>query len=251
MTKSSDSPAANTPGRNSRFLLVADSDANDLIYISMLLQRFEYNICTAKTGNEALELSSVSVPSLIVADMDLADMKGLELIKRLKRRQVTANLPVIVKIVKHTPEKERLCIQAGAFACIRNPVYAEELYRAVQAAIEYTPRETIRIPTHLPVSVNNVQFDSEGGEFASNLSEKGMFIRTLKPYRPSSTVNVQVRIKGRVISVEAVVLYSHKFEEGLFREPGVGLQYTRIASQDQSFIHQFIDEEINKGIKAI
>jgi len=248
MTKSSiTSPA----GRNSRFLLVVDSSANDLIYVSMLLQRFEYNICTAKTGEEALELSSVSVPALIIADMDLADMKGLELIKRLKRGQLTANLPVIVKIVQHTPEKERLCVQAGAFACIRNPVHAEELYRAVQASIESTPRKSIRIPTHLPVSVNNAQFDSGEGEFVSVLSEKGMFIRTLKPYQPSSTINVQISIKGRIISIEAVVLYTHKFEEGLLREPGMGLQYTRISSQDQSAVHQFIDEEINKGIKAV
>jgi CheY-like chemotaxis protein len=251
MTKSNDTDKANTLGRNTRFLLVVDSDANDLIYVSMLLQRFEYHICTAKTGKEALELSSVSLPALIVAEMDLADMKGLELIQRLKRQQLTADLPVIVKIVKHTPEKERLCVQAGAFACIGNPVHAEDLYRAVQSAIESTPRKTIRIPTHLPVSVNNVQLDSGEGEFASVLSEKGLFIRTLKPYQASSTVNVQIRIKGRIVSVEAVVLYCHKFEEGLYREPGMGLQFTRIASQDRSVIHQFIDEEINKGIKAI
>jgi len=251
MTKPSDTTLTNTSGRNSRFLLVVDSDANDLIYVSMLLQRFEYNICTAKTGKEALELSSVSIPALIIAEMDLADMKGLELIKRLKRQQLTANLPVIVKIVKHTLEKERLCIQAGAFACIRNPVHAEELYRAVQAAIESTPRKSIRIPAHLPVYVNNVQFDSGEGEFASVLSEKGMFIRTLRPYQISSTINVQIIIKGRIISIEAVVLYTHKFDEGLPREPGMGLQYTRIALQDQSAIHQFIDEEINKGIKAV
>lgn len=250
MTKTTDT-SLNTSGRNSRFLLVVDSDANDLIYISMLLQRFEYNICTAKTGEEALELSSVSIPALIIADMDLADMKGLELIKRLKRRQFTANLPVIVKIVKHTLEKERLCIQAGAFACIRNPVHAEELYRAVQSAIESTPRNSIRIPTHLRVSVNNVPFDSGEGEFASVLSEKGMFIRTLRPYQASSTINVQIIVKGRIISIEAVVLYTHTFDEGLHREPGMGLQYTRIAFQDQSAIHQFIDEEINKGIKAV
>jgi len=251
MTKTRDTTLTNTSGRNSRFLLVVDSDANDLIYVSMLLQRFEYNICNAKTGEEALELSSVSIPALIIADMDLSDMKGLELIKRLKRQQLTANLPVIVKILKHTLEKERLCIQAGAFACIRNPVHAEELYRAVQAAIESTPRKSIRIPTHLPVSVNNVQLDIGEGEFASDLSEEGVFIRTLKPYPPSSSVNIQIRIKDRIIGIEAVVLYTHKFDEGLPREPGMGLQYTRIALQDQAMIRQFINEEINKGIKAL
>ncbi|MCK9419374.1 MAG: response regulator [Nitrospirae bacterium] len=248
LTKSS---LSNIAGRNSRFLLVVDSDANDLIYVSMLLQRFDYHICTAKTGEEAIELSVVSVPALIIAEMALADMNGLELIKRLKQDQLTVNLPVIVKTSNHTPDKERRCLQAGAFACIRNPVHAEDLYRAVQAAIESTPRKSIRIPTHLPVSVNDVQLDTGEGEFVSVLSEKGMFIRTLKPYQPSSTINVQIRIKDRIIKLEAVVLYSHKFEEGPYKEPGMGLQYTSIASQDQSLIRQFIIEEINRGINAL
>jgi CheY-like chemotaxis protein len=248
MTNSS---LTNTSGRNSRFLLVVDSDANDLIYVSMLLQRFEYHICTAKTGEEALELSSVSVPALIIAEMNLTDMDGFELIRRLKREQRTTNPPVITMTAEHTPEQERRCIQAGAFACIRNPVHAEELYRAVQAAIESTPRASIRIPTHLSVSVNNVQLDSGKGEFVSVLSGKGMFIRTLKPYPPASALNVQLRIRGRIIVFEAVVQYCHKFEEGLSREPGMGLEFTRIALQDKTTIHQFIDEEINKGIKAL
>jgi len=249
MIKTSDT-TGNTSGRNSRFLLVVDSDANDLMYVSMLLQRFEYKICAAKKGEEAIELTSVSVPALIIANMDLADMNVLELIKRLKREQRTANLPIIVKTAEHTQDKDLLCIQAGAFACIRNPVQAEELYRTVQAAIETTPRKNIRIPTHLAVSVNNVQLESGKGEFASDLSEEGVFIRTLKPYPPSSSVNVQIRIKDRIIIFEAVVRYSHKFEEGRYKEPGMGLQYTRIALQDQATIRQFINEEINKGIKA-
>jgi len=40
------------------------------------------------------------------------------------------------------------------------------------AAIETTPRKNIRIPTHLAVSVNNVQFDIGKVEFASGLSEE-------------------------------------------------------------------------------
>ena len=251
MTKTSDTTLTNASGRNSRFLLVVDSDANDLIYVSMLLQRFEYKICAAKKGEEAIELTSVSVPALIIADMDLADMSALELIKRLKREQRTANLPIIVKTTEHTQDKDLLCIQAGAVACIRNPVRAEELYRAVQAAIETTPRKSIRIPTHLAVSVNDMQLDIGEGEFASDLSEEGVFIRTLKPYPPSSSVNVQIRIKERFINVEAVVRYSNRFEEGLNKEPGMGLQYTRIALQDQAIIRQFINEEINRGIKAL
>jgi hypothetical protein len=98
--------------------------------------------------------------------------------------------------------------------------------------------------------VNNVQLDTAEGEFVSVLSENGMFIRTLKPNQPASSVNVQITIEDRNIKLESVVLYCHKFEEGLYREPGMGLQFTRIASRDKSMIQQFIIEEINRGIKA-
>jgi hypothetical protein len=53
MTKTSDT-TLNTSGRNSRFLLVVDSYANGLMYVSMLLQRFEYNIGAAKKGRKKL-----------------------------------------------------------------------------------------------------------------------------------------------------------------------------------------------------
>lgn len=251
MTKSSGHSSNHISNRSSRFILVVDSDTNDLFYLSMLLQRFEYNICTAKTGKEALELSSVVVPALVITEMSLADMNGLELIMMLKQEELTANLPVIVATAGHTPEKERQCLQAGAFACIQDPVHAQELYRSVQAAIETTPRKTIRIPAHLPVSVNNVQLDSVEGEYASVLSEQGMHIRMLKPYPQKTALTVRIMIKGRIIVAEAVVLYSHPFDERPYKDPGMGLHFTRIAPQDQSLLQKFINEEIDKGIKIL
>lgn len=251
LKSSNNNSTTSASGHTNRFLLVVDSDANDLFYVSMLLQRFEYNIFTARNAAEALEVSSVSVPSLIITDLTLADMNGLELIRRLRQGRLTANIPVIVKTADHTPEKERQCLQAGAAACIRNPVQAEELYRAVQAAIESTPRDSIRIPTRLPVSLNNMPFLCNEGECASVLSEHGMYIRTLKPYPKKSLATAQIKINNHVIAVESEVLYSHAFGDGPNKEPGMGLQFTRIAPQDQELIRQFIRQEISKGIKTV
>lgn len=236
-------------GHTSRFLLVVDSDATDRFYVSMLLQRFEYNIGAAKNAAEALEMSSVAVPTLIITASVLEDMSGLDLIGKLRQDRLTERIPVIVHAANHTPEQDRQFVQSGAMACIRHPVQAEELYRTVQAAIEITPRANIRITTFLPVSVNNIPLLCGGGECASVLSEHGMYIQTLKPYPKKSSISVQITIHDHVIVTESVVLYSYKTGEGPNKEPGMGIQFTKIASLDQEMIRHYIKEEIHKGMK--
>ena len=72
-------------GRRSRFLLVVDSDANNLYYTSMLLQRFNYHICSSKTAAEAREMAAVAVPALIITAHYLRDATSLELMEQLKQ----------------------------------------------------------------------------------------------------------------------------------------------------------------------
>ncbi len=239
-----------SPERRSRFLLAVDSDANDLFYLSLLLQRFEYNITTAATATEAIKLASIAVPSLIITALALSDMSGLEFLRRLRQDPRMANVPVLVKLPDRKPENERLCRQAGAAECIYPPVQAEDLYRAVQQAIETTPRRNIRINTLMPISVNGKPLDCVEGECASVLSEHGMYVRTLQPAAVNARLSVQLLVKKQPILVEAVVLYSHRFGEGPFKEPGMGLKFVKITPQDQELIKQFIREEVMKGMPS-
>jgi len=100
----------------------------------------------------------------------------------------------------------------------------------------------------LSVIVNGKPLDCVEGECASVLSEHGMYVRTLRPHASNTRLPVQIVIKGRFIPVEAVVLYSHTFGEGPFKEPGMGLKFVRVAPQDQELIRLFIQEELMKGI---
>jgi CheY-like chemotaxis protein len=237
--------------RHSRYLLVVDSDANELYYTAMLLQRFEYNICTAKNADEAIELVSVALPTLIICELSLTGRSGLDLLQQLKENPRYSPVPVVIKAADPSPEVERKCLQAGA-ALLRKPVQAEDLYRIVQLTIENTPREHIRIYTRLPVMANNKPLDCGGeGECATVLSQHGMYVRTLKPSPVSSKLSLQIVIKDRTIAIEAMVLYSHRFGEGPFQEPGMGLKFISIAPEDRDFIRQFIREEVTKGIKPV
>ena len=139
-------------------------------------------------------------------------------------------------------------VRAGFAACLQKPVAAEELYRAVQQAVEPTPRSNIRIYTRLPVTVNGVALDCGGGECASVLSEHGMYIRTLAPSPVNTVIALRFTLNGRMIALEAVVLYGHRFGEGPFGEPGMGLKFLRTEPQDQQAIRQFIRNEITQGL---
>jgi CheY-like chemotaxis protein/Tfp pilus assembly protein PilZ len=248
-------PGTNAPPaateRHKRFLLIVDSDPHDLFYTAMLLQRFEYNIYTAKTVEEAVDMVSIAVPALIIINLHSAELHGTDLAMTFGKLRSTSPVPAIVTVSDLTPEKEAFCLRVGSAACIRKPIKAEELYRAVQNAIELNPRKNIRIPTCLPVAVDKVTLGYMDGECVSVISEQGVYIRTLKPYPVGATVSVQLMVKNQIIKVESEVRDSYSFAEGPFKQPGMGVQFTQINPNEQELIRQFIAEELGKGIKPM
>ncbi len=225
-------------------ILVVDNATHHRVYVSMLLQRFRYRVVEAATADEAMERIRTIRPSLVVAELELPRMSGLDLLCRLRENGRTATLPVIAMTSVSDRETETRCLRAGFCACLQKPVIAEELYRAIQAAIEPSPRSSIRVQTRLSVMVNNAPLDCVEGECASVISEHGMYVRTLKPHPPNSRLAVQFGLKGRMINADAVVLYSHQSGEGPFGEPGMGLKFSRIAPQDREYLRTFILNEV-------
>jgi hypothetical protein len=170
-------------------------------------------------------------------------MSGLDLDSLLKQDPRTASVPIIIFRPSEDEAAVRRCL-AQKITALSKPVQVEDLYLAVQAAIETTPRSNIRIETRLTVSVNNIPFDCIEGECASVLSEYGMYVRTREPHSRDEHVTVEININGRVIPAEATVLYSHRYGDGPFAEPGMGLKFLRMAPEDHEFIREFIREDV-------
>jgi CheY-like chemotaxis protein/Tfp pilus assembly protein PilZ len=236
--------------RGKRTIVVVGNRAQELITVSLLLQRFEYEVVSASTAAQALERVSEAVPALIITDLTLPGLSGVDLLNLLRQDRRSASIPVVYLVPISDAASQRQCLNLGAAGCISKPVQAEELYRAVQAAIEPWPRESIRIDTRLPVSVDNEPLDYGGEECEIDLSEQGMFVPMQKPYPRNRRVTVQISINDRTISAEGAVLYCHTPGEGRSRERGIGLKFVNIAPHDQEFIRTFIRDEIDRDIKA-
>ncbi|HTG02265.1 MAG TPA: response regulator [Nitrospirota bacterium] len=240
--------SASSRKSETKYILLVDNKNSDVFTCSMLLQRFDYRVCTSNTVRQALEMISVAVPCLIIADIHLPGMSGLDLLSLLKLDPRTSEIPVIFLLQTPDGMNEHRCLEAGAYACINKPIEAEMLFKTVQAAVESHPRGNIRIPIKLMVSVNKKSLDIIEGECASVLSEHGMYVRTRSPYRKDEQLSVELNVNGRLIPADAVVLYCHRYNDGPFREPGMGLKFTRMEKRDREFIRDFIRNEITHGI---
>jgi len=244
--------SGNTPGstgRTSSFVLVVDSDARSLVFMSMILQRLEYPACSALGVGNALEMANASVPSLVITELNLKGMNGLELIHHLRQEPRTRAVPVIIMTKELTPELDQQCREAGAAACIGKPIQANELFRVIHPVMDpESRRKNIRIQTRLNVFVNDHPLDCVEGECASMLSTKGMYIRTLKPYALDTQVHIRIDLNEETLSAAARVIYSHTYGEEPFGTPGMGLQFLTITPHDRDLIRRFINEEVSHGI---
>jgi CheY-like chemotaxis protein len=77
-------------------ILVVEDDADLRVVIRMVLERAGYKIAEAMHGESALESIGVELPDLVVADMTMPVMGGIELIDRIQSNPVTASLPIVL-----------------------------------------------------------------------------------------------------------------------------------------------------------
>ena len=224
--------------------MVVEGDAHERAFHAMLLQRFDYRVAVAAAAEDALGMMALELPALIITELDLPEMSGLDLLARVQQDPRTAGIPVVALAANGDQETEARCRRAGFNACLGMAVGPEELYRTIQAAIEPVMRTSLRVRTKMPVIVNNVPLDCVGGECVSVLSEHGMYIHTLRPHPPNALLAVQLDVQGRTIAADAVVLYTHQRGEGPSGEPGMGIKFARIAPRDREFLRMFIHSVI-------
>jgi CheY-like chemotaxis protein len=79
----------------SRILIVED-DPNLRLVIRMVLERAGYEVTEARHGGDALESIAATLPDLVIADMTMPVMSGVELIDRIQADAATAPLPIVL-----------------------------------------------------------------------------------------------------------------------------------------------------------
>jgi two-component system NtrC family response regulator len=126
-------------------ILVVDDEPNYLIVLSELLKDEGFEVLTAQSGDEGLKIIEETDLDLVITDMRMPKMDGLELLKAIKN--YNKDLPVIMITAFGEVEKAVVAMQAGAYNYLTKPFKNEELLVNITKAIEHYSllRENLRL----------------------------------------------------------------------------------------------------------
>jgi DNA-binding response OmpR family regulator len=116
-------------------ILVVDDDVDSLKLIGLMLQRQGYEVVAANTGGQALTKAETELPNLIILDVMMPDMNGLEVCKRLRQNTATQKIPIIMFTAKTLIDDKVKGFEAGADDYLTKPTHPAELASRVKAIL--------------------------------------------------------------------------------------------------------------------
>jgi CheY-like chemotaxis protein len=127
-------------------LLVEDFDDTRLM-MKLWLLRNGYRVIEAENGEEAIQLAGRELPDLIIMDMMMPGMNGLDATQRIREYQALRRTPIVAVSAYGAGEYRSLALEAGCNEYISTPFEPEELAELIKSLI--TARES-SVPNALP-----------------------------------------------------------------------------------------------------
>ena len=116
-------------------VLVIEDHSDVSYYIGSLLEQ-DYSLYFARNGKEGLDKAKEIMPELIITDLMMPEMDGLELCRRIRSSELLNHIPIIVVTAK-TSEQDRITgIEAGADAYLNKPFNRDEIKMLATKLIE-------------------------------------------------------------------------------------------------------------------
>ena len=119
-------------------ILVVDDNLVVLKLLRHLLESVDYLVITAENGVEALKLASTENPDMIVTDYVMPEMDGVMLIKKLKSKEATRTIPVMMLTAKDEEESELEGLDAGADDYLTKPIARKRFLARVARLLKRT-----------------------------------------------------------------------------------------------------------------
>jgi DNA-binding response OmpR family regulator len=116
-------------------ILVVDDNPQNLTLIRTILRRHGYDSRLASSGEEALRRVRQTPPDLIILDVMMPGMDGIEVCRRLKDDEATRLIPIVIMTALDQPEDKIRGIEAGADDFLFKPVNQAELMARVRTTL--------------------------------------------------------------------------------------------------------------------
>jgi two-component system phosphate regulon response regulator PhoB len=116
-------------------ILLVDDDVNTLGALGYILQRAGYHVEKATGGREALSKVAADCPRLVILDVRMPDLNGIEVCRSLRAAPDTEHLPILVLSVLDDLRSTTEALVAGANNYLLKPVRPVELVEQVRVLL--------------------------------------------------------------------------------------------------------------------
>ena len=124
-------------GRRSLRILLAEDDSINQLFAVRLLEKAGHSVVTAANGEQALAAFRQGPFDLVLMDVQMPVMDGLEATKRIRRheRDAGGHAPIIAMTARREKEDRQSCLAAGMDGYVAKPIQTRELFAAIAAAV--------------------------------------------------------------------------------------------------------------------
>lgn len=147
-----------------RTLLIVE-DSEDLLQLMTKLLGTDYNICTAANGKEAVEIVGNREVDLIVSDVMMPEMDGIELCRYIKGHFGTSHIPIILLTAKNKEEDRVEAYESGADAFISKPFSLSVLHARISNLLRTRERRSMDFKKQLVFEVKDLDYTSIDEDF--------------------------------------------------------------------------------------
>ena len=145
-------------------VLIVDDEASIREMIAVALEMADYQYLEAANAKEAHELAVDRKPDLILLDWMLPGTSGVELARRLKREEITAEIPIIMLTAKAEEDNKIQGLEVGADDYITKPFSPKELVARLRAVL----RRTTPAGIEAPIEIDGLRLDPIGHRISAH-----------------------------------------------------------------------------------
>ena len=223
-------------------LIVEDEqDIRELLEFTFL--RDGYDVIAAETAEIALQKIDIKLPDMIVVDWMLPGMDGIDLAKRLRRDELTADLPIVMLTARGEEADKLKSFAGGIDDYITKPFSPRELLARVKALLRRSggPKNNLIEASGICLDLNSYRITINGNEIQISPTEyKLLEVLMRNPDRAFERSQLLDRVWGRQVYVEErtvdvrmlrlrKILKPHGLDATLQTVRGIGYRFTSVS----------------------
>ena len=216
-------------------LLIVDDMKSFLDLERTFLRRAECKIHTAATGLEAIKVAQTVHPDLIILDVEMPEMNGIEATRILSVTPGLRDIPVVVVSSTH---RDKEAIGAGAKEFLRKPIDEVAFLNLVTKYVPLKVRKDPRKELNMPAAyLCNGVLEGEG--LIVDLSISGAFLTTMHQLALGDMLSMRfaLPIEGGVKEIQAEATVVREIQPG-----GYGLGFSDITEGAKLYIQEFVED---------